>query len=730
MRTLTSVLAALLSLVAGCSDAPREAATPGAALAPLAIDGRIRLLSFSDLHGYAEGVPCDPDDPVPLASARLRRQELASQGETVRLAIIGDALLQPGTVTRSAAARAAAQARGLVIMDAMAAAGVDVWVPGQGDLELLGARRLLEEAASRKLTVLVSNLAVDGLPDRPRHLLVRDGTLTIALLGAIPVQADVEESVAHEPGVKLTKPGETLGTLIGELKERREAQMFALLSNLSSKVNQALADAGDVDFILGVGDSPGGADRVVQRHGAAMMFHENNGQQLAETTFRVKQGDLRLQDLSQLWVLPAVLDEERKHLAEWNETYGTSDPVALAKLITPGNESNFIAKYTLHFENVEWVENFKDYDGSSISHREVELAAAAPDDPVVRALERQGPAARAAADALATRLPDLDPESTIPRPDDCRSCHEAQYTHWAGTEHARAYDHLMAAERHRESSCLNCHAAGFGRTGGFTDPRLDAPYGGYTCWNCHGTKVFHYTLRRGVVDPAFVPMSDAKGISANCTGCHTERRSPGFELDSALAEVTCPPMRRDEPAIVEAYAQALAAVERNRDDADNFPRDAYLEGRALIGLGRRAEGFALVREFAMLHAEAAFEFVDMARYLDREGDSAGCLDLLRHALEATPSDPTLNHAYVDLLLHATDPAARDPALAATYLDIVAKYDLTTDMDAAQLPIRVLQVEALMEAGQLQRGRELLAHLLASFRATDELTGLAERYFGP
>ena len=724
-----------LFLLAAC----HEPAEPPPATPRAAIDGTLHLLSFSRLQGYAEGVPCSAADPEPLAAAGAVKRQLTAEGQTAVLALVGDSLIQPGAVTRSRSSVVAAQARARVMLDAMVAAGVDLLVPSHGDLDLLGTDEYLDEAARRGLTVLVSNLEVDGRDDVRDYVVVQNGTLRIALLAAIAPQTaadqldDDEEDEQTGPAapshVRFYKPWRRLKEISEGIMLRHEADMVAVLSNLSQKLNQKLCEAPDVHFIIGTSDGGVKADLVVRRLNTALMFQEPNGRELAQTTFRVVQGDMNLVDLSPLWSLPRMIESESANIAEWREIYGTSDPHVLAPLVSPGLVDDFLSKWSLHFENIEWVKEYGNYGGSSIAHRGVELVRAPADDPVTAILARQGLAITAAADGLDRPLEELDPASSIPVPDDCISCHPAQYAHWLQTDHAHAYEALREVQRHRDSSCLVCHAAGFGKSEGFLDTRLDAPYGGYTCWNCHGTKVFHAELNRGVVEPAFNPNSNRSTIETNCGGCHSERRSPGFDAKAALETLACPPMRPDEPAIIDAYSKALAAVDRNIDEEPGFTRNLYFRGRALVGLGQLQEGFESIRRFAATNTEVPYQAVEIANYLDEHGDGPGGLEVLREYLGHSASDPTVNIAYVQLLLHASDTRARNPALAASHLGLVAPYDLTSRMDPSELALRKVQVEALYEAGRAEEGYHLLAFLASNFKPDDELLALLDRYMG-
>lgn len=729
--TRTSLLASLVLplLLAACSDSTMEspAAATQAVSPPALVDGTIQLLTFYDLRAYAEGVPCNDKSPVPLAAAAKTREELLGQGDSVTLAVIGDTTVDSGMPLRGRATRRAGRARALVIMDAMTAAGVELWVPGHADIDLFGIDVLLAEAKTRGLTVLLSNAELSGDEQLTPYVVVQDHNLRLALLGALEPQAGDGGSLAHD-GLRLIKPKRRLKQVADGIMQRGEADMLAVLSAMPNKSNHRVAEIGSVHFIIGAAEGGLAADFVVRRTGAALMAHKHSGRELAQTTFRVVDGDWDLADMSPLWTLPRELADEEANLQRWEQQYGTRDPEHLARLITPDRPSEFLDKYSLHHENIAFLKEYADYAGSMLAHHAVPMEAVGDDDPIVRILAGQGPAMTAAVAELATEPPAFEGDARIAQPGDCQSCHSAQYDFWSATPHARSYEVLGSAGRQLDASCLSCHAAGFGQSGsGYKDPRLDGPYGGVTCWSCHAVSSLHYETRMGVVEPENAPIRHREGMLAACSSCHGARRSTGFELESAMDAVACPPMQPQDPALVAAYRKALSAFERNRLSESFTARHLYQEGRALIGLGRHEEGLALIREYAMGLRGGTSRTVEIANYLDRKGDSRGALELLRLHVKNHPGDPDAHTAYAYILVHALDADVRDPALAASHMDVVAPFDPNGSMDANELPFRKLQVEALFGAQRPREARRLLKYLLGNFRENPSLQELAEQY---
>jgi hypothetical protein len=83
----------------------------------------------------------------------------------------------------------------------------------------------------------------------------------------------------------------------------------------------------------------------------------------------------------------------------------------------------------------------------------------------------------------------------------CRACHMRQYTTWAATKMAAAFDVLKpgaaAAAKTKmkvdprkdythDANCLGCHTTGFGKPGGFRSIEETPDLAGVQCESCHG----------------------------------------------------------------------------------------------------------------------------------------------------------------------------------------------------------------------------------------------------
>ncbi len=110
--------------------------------------------------------------------------------------------------------------------------------------------------------------------------------------------------------------------------------------------------------------------------------------------------------------------------------------------------------------------------------------------------------------------------------DKCKLCHKIQYTSWATTKHAKAFESLKPADR-ENAECVGCHVTG------------SKEFPGVQCEACHGP---------GSDYKAMATMKDKqKAIAAglimpkesDCVRCHN-KKSPtfkGFNFSEAVKKV-------------------------------------------------------------------------------------------------------------------------------------------------------------------------------------------------
>lgn len=697
------LVVSLLLLATACGGESNESAAGPTSAAPAPnepVTSTLHIIAFSRLQGFGEAVPCrGSDDRSVLAAASRLRDDLWSQGDGAWLVCIGDSTIQTALVNRSPGSMAAAKARSLVALDAMAAAGVDLYVPSHGDF-FAGADELLEAARERGLTVLMTNVDAPDLGVETSAVLEHRG-LRLAVFSAIAQQSGDPD---HPDSTELTidKPNRSVKQRLDESLARGEAHMTALFSNLSTKLNHALAEsAANLHFIIGSMDTGLTAERPVARSGTIMLNMRTGGREVGHTTLRIVDGDFAsIQDLSPLYVLPDEVAAMEEVLARYAEEHGTRDIARLAHLVMPGNPTKFIDEFSLLEENKQWIADAREYRGSALIHRAAALPDVPADHPVELAYARQGAAMHAAVAELRSVPQAIAPDSDVAVPSDCVTCHQEQHDHWAATDHARAFESLVEVGRELDSSCLLCHAAGFGDADGFSDPRLQGPFGGVTCYNCHFATKAHARSPRMSVDPVYIHADPARMM---CGSCHTGRQHPGFDMDAALPTVSCPPLRRDDPIIAETLAQALVDIERREGEEIATLRDVFRKARVLLGLGRTEEGLDAMVRYARSNETDGRLAIEICDDLEGRGHSRTAMGVLRDFLQIQSQNPEVNLRLLELLLHATDEDVRDPEQVVRRVPLLV--GPAAKLDSQTIPFKIVEVDALM---QLDRVAEATA----------------------
>jgi hypothetical protein len=724
------VLIAVL-LTAACGDAPLDPGTspdvmgasdPTAPVQPA--NGTLHFVWLPRLQGFAEGVPCDPASIPPLPAASLIAADLEAQGDKAILVCIGDTLIQPASITGAPAAVAAAIARSNVDLDAMAAAGVDIYTPGHGDM-LRGLNDLLDRTAERGIPVVISNVEVEGRDDIKPYVIVEHEGMRFAILAVIPKQGvgHSQDGRTEEAGVTFVNPGLRVRELTRQIIRQGEANAIVCLSALNNEVNQNLCKIPNLHFLIGSSNADVERDEVVNMAQTTMFLAPIAGRSVGLTSFRVADDDWNLADISDRHVLPAQLEREHKALAGYIEAFGTNDIRVLAPLVIPENPQNFIIKIELMEENSLFLEKTENWPGSYMDHQSAVIEPLPDGDPVQAILATHGAAIRSAVADLKIPVEPLLKERTIPSPEDCRSCHEAQYNHWAATDHASAYDLLVEQGRESDSSCLVCHTEGFGLLGGYRDPRHDAPFGAITCLHCHEVQAPHAFNKRLVVDPLYV---SSERDAMECRTCHNPDRDPGFARAPAVDAIACPPMRTDDPMLLQVRTDAIAAIERARSRGNATDWDDYLEGRALVGMGRPDEGIPMMKSFIQGRTDWPQMTYFTARFLEEQDDAPGARELFKDYLANEPGDLQMNIAYIQLLSGSTDPEVLNPEHALSHARLIAPPD-APEFTAILMPAYLIQIEMLMEMGNTGEAQQLLMRLNQEFADNDDVNGALIKY---
>ena len=119
----------------------------------------------------------------------------------------------------------------------------------------------------------------------------------------------------------------------------------------------------------------------------------------------------------------------------------------------------------------------------------------------------------------------------------CGRCHAEEYSRWAKTPHAHAYETLVKDHKQDSEDCLKCHVVGMGEPTGYALTALNDAEGknvstkdtpalrNVQCESCHGMGTFHGT-----------PMMVKQTLEETCRNCHAGEYEKNFNYQEALAK--------------------------------------------------------------------------------------------------------------------------------------------------------------------------------------------------
>jgi hypothetical protein len=132
----------------------------------------------------------------------------------------------------------------------------------------------------------------------------------------------------------------------------------------------------------------------------------------------------------------------------------------------------------------------------------------------------------------------------------CKACHFKEYTSWAETKMAKAFELLKpgvaagaktaakldpAKDYTKDAACVGCHVTGFGKTGGFVDLATTPELAGVGCEMCHGpggtyTQQQHMSIPNKTYKKADLVAVGLVGQVGNeqCAICHNPK-SPFYK---------------------------------------------------------------------------------------------------------------------------------------------------------------------------------------------------------
>ena len=187
--------------------------------------------------------------------------------------------------------------------------------------------------------------------------------------------------------------------------------------------------------------------------------------------------------------------------------------------------------------------------------------------------------------------------------DACAVCHQAETATWLFTEHAFAFDTLVARASDRDPKCIGCHVVGFGERGGYSETLRQKHFENVGCESCHGRGGGHLEPK-----PKGGAAKAAVDYRAACERCHDAKHSLGFDYATFL------------PKVSHAAIASLGEAERAKLLAEgDRPRDLLPKTSAFVGSAACQRCHE--REYDIWSRSAHARAVDSLRNEDKEGDA-------------------------------------------------------------------------------------------------------------
>ena len=115
----------------------------------------------------------------------------------------------------------------------------------------------------------------------------------------------------------------------------------------------------------------------------------------------------------------------------------------------------------------------------------------------------------------------------------CKPCHSKIYNVWKETPHADAWQSMVDSAG-VDTSCVACHATGYGEPDGFIDTLSTPNLTNVQCEMCHGPGSIYKKLpimkdrEKALASGMVIPNESV------CISCHTAEQSPDFNYEEAL----------------------------------------------------------------------------------------------------------------------------------------------------------------------------------------------------
>ena len=375
------------------------------------------------------------------------------------------------------------------------------------------------------------------------HILHQVGDITIGVIGLTgPLKknqnSDLLANISVLPWV------DTLPKLINGIKE--QVDMIILLSSYPESVNKVIAKRfKDIHLIIESGGKAGNKEPELINNTLLCRTMER-GKYLGVLRIDWKKSatwgkniDKKIKELRNkldrvLWLLGRLEKEKAGQDLSGNKRYQT--------LLQERKELNEEIERLQASVKTESAEAPSTYSNNFIA-----LATSLPDDPEVKAivLKTRRRVNELNRQVLKQESKSLKGESTghmgintLSGWKKCRQCHPRQTAFWQQTQHAQAFQTLVAEEQQFKPDCIRCHVTlPSYKTGSFSDNslrmiRMKPQLQNVGCETCHGPGKKHSA------QPETTPLRlPSRSL---CLSCHTEEHDDNFQFEEDIKKIGCP----------------------------------------------------------------------------------------------------------------------------------------------------------------------------------------------
>jgi hypothetical protein len=351
------------------------------------------------------------------------------------------------------------------------------------------------------------------------------------------------------PGVHIKSWEEVLPNLVQSIRQKNKNSFIILLSSLSDKENQLIAQKfKDIHVLISAYQKKGNiAPQLISNTLATQTAKQGQHQGLLEITFGStrKWGQNSQKNLVDLQNKLGSLNWQLQRLIKKSDTSG--HPEKFEKTINRlKDEKQSLEADISNMEKQALDETKSGAKQDHFSYRFIGLKKNMPNDqPTKKKLQKLNQDIQ----TLHTKLKQQNKTSangsgtpaslSLIGHNACGACHETQMNFWESTRHATAYRTLLTMEKHLDISCLPCHITMNIQHGKLealsTESILSYPdrLQSVGCETCHGNGKKHET------DPEQFKLVLTPTINI-CLTCHIDEHDDNFLYKEKLEKISCP----------------------------------------------------------------------------------------------------------------------------------------------------------------------------------------------